>query len=81
MTEPHFTHWNYRVIADKIGYLSIHEVYYDKKKIIGWVQNEACALGYDLDELKNDLKGMMEALKKPILVEKDGELIIHKDIL
>jgi hypothetical protein len=63
--------WNHRVCKNteqgEIFY-NIHEVYYDDDgKVEGWTQNAVAPLGNDLDELRNELKWMLEALDKPIL--------------
>lgn len=63
--------WNYRVVryqgADKEWYCGIHEVYYDEDKPSGHTVREAGVSGESIDELRDILKKMGEALDKPIL--------------
>lgn len=65
--------WNYRVLridhAEGFSSYEIREIYYDDEtgKIVGWSKDEMAPIGEDVDELKRDIKLMLEALKKPIL--------------
>jgi hypothetical protein len=65
--------WNYRVIRDgDYGGLEIHEVYYDVAgAIVLWSKSPLTPFGLEAEELREDIKLMLEALDKPILDEKD----------
>jgi len=70
-------YWNYRVVRKAYPpgadgtiehVLGIHEVYYDddgKPEMV--TENRMDAHGETLDELRTDLRWMMEALDKPVL--------------
>lgn len=71
------SYWNYRVVrkvyppgidGEREHVLGIHEVYYDddgKPEMV--TENRMDAHGETLDELRTDLRWMMEALDKPVL--------------
>lgn len=64
------SNWNYRVVKSKDGeddYYQIHSTYYYEGNINGMSVNPSVAGGYNLDELRIDLKRMLEALDKPII--------------
>ena len=60
--------WNYRVIETHSGY-EIREVYYRKGEPEATTQGTAGCRGESLEELKQDLKRIAEALNKPVLKE------------
>lgn len=64
--------WNHRVMARNEGEetnLYITEVYYDSDgSTIGWTKGKE-VYGEDIDELRQTLTWMLEALDKPILDE------------
>jgi len=65
--------WNIRVMAHESQsneevYLLLHEVYYDKKKIPhSYTANPINIGGEDLQEIRETINKIEEALKKPIL--------------
>lgn len=73
--------WNYRVILKRHlptagciegeDELAIHEVYYEDRprddEIKAWSQDPIAAHGETLEELRDDLGRMLDALDKPIL--------------
>lgn len=66
--------WNYRIINDE-GYLSLHEVFYDKKgKPTSWSVEECSPMGETLKEIKHDFKLMKQAFGRPILKVKNNKL-------
>lgn len=70
--------WNYRII-DEDGFLSLHEVFYNKKgKPTVWSVEECSPMGADLKELKHDFKLMKLAFDKPILKVKNNKLYEQK---
>jgi hypothetical protein len=64
--------WNYRVIKSVINgaeYLGVYEVYYNENgEITMHSQEPSTPYGEDIGELRSDLKYMMAALEKPVLV-------------
>lgn len=63
--------WNYRVIKQEhpegTAY-AIYEVYYDEQGTILFISKDPMnPCGKTITDLKNDLKHMRQALKKPIL--------------
>ena len=65
--------WNYRVfrqehVGGEVSY-SIREVYYDlpEKGDKSWTEDEMAPHGGTLEELRTDLRYMMEATDKPVL--------------
>jgi len=71
--------WNYRVVKktntgyDNLEeYYGIHEVYYSEEGVPEMVTVEPVGpAGDTLEELKQDLAYMLEALKKPVLDYED----------
>lgn len=70
------SYWNYRVIKthcleiEEDNY-QVFEVYYnDNNKIEGWSAQPDAASGESVSGLRDDLHHQLEALEKPILVEK-----------
>jgi len=62
--------WNYRVmkqVFDGDDFLQIHEEYYDKKKKKSWTVNGVTVAGESIEELRDVLNKMLEALDKEIL--------------
>ena len=67
--------WNYRVVRterqtkkEQYDIYQLYEVYYDDDgKIEGMTENAMQPYGESLEELKNDLQWMMEALREPVL--------------
>ena len=63
--------WNYRVLryetVNDEPFYGIHEVYYDGTTPSGHTVKEARVGGESLDEIRDILKMMGEALNKPIL--------------
>jgi hypothetical protein len=72
--------WNYRVIQDKYGQLAIHEVYYvdtsDKSGSVEAVSVDPIAPhGDTIEDLREDLRYMMQALEKQTLVESEIKFV------
>ena len=66
--------WNYRVmkqVFDGDDFLQIHEVYYDKKNKKSWTVNGVTVAGESIEELRDVLNKMLEALDKEILDYED----------
>jgi hypothetical protein len=71
------SYWNYRIIfkpdpvnPDREGSYEIHEVYYDDNdKIDGWTVDAIASFGETIEDLNDDLKYMLEALDRPVLME------------
>ena len=66
--------WNYRVmkqVFDGDDFLQIHEVYYDKKNKKSWTVNGVTVAGESIEELRDILNNMLEALDKEILDYED----------
>lgn len=65
------SHWNYRIIKRRVleeDSYHIHEVYYDDEGVPDACTMDASSpFGETLEELKNDLNYMMNALNKPII--------------
>lgn len=64
------TGWNYRVmkqVFDGDDFLQIHEVYYDEKNKKSWTVNGVTVAGESIEELRDVLNKMLEALDKEIL--------------
>ena len=70
------SYWNYRVLkkhcpTSKEDTYQVYEVYYsDHDEIEYWSAEPDTALGGNLTELRDDLQHQLEALDKPVLVEK-----------
>lgn len=65
------TKWNYRALkrtydSGEVEFF-IHEVYYEKEKIVAISTNPISIGGYTIGEIKKTLKLMSEALKKEVL--------------
>jgi hypothetical protein len=71
------SHWNYRVFSHpgSLGndeWYDIREVFYDDSGHPEGTTMEAChPCGDSLEDIENDLKYMMQALKKPVLTLAD----------
>ena len=66
--------WNYRVmkqVFDGDDFLQIHEVYYGKKNKKSWTVNGVTVAGESIEELRDILNNMLEALDKEILDYED----------
>ena len=68
--------WNYRIFevhskglfGEDRKHYEIREAYYDNKgKIEAWAADPISPLGDDFDDLKEDMRFMFEAFKKPVL--------------
>lgn len=61
--------FNYRVVRDRWGEYYFYEVYYDGDgKISGFVDKPLAPFGDEsIEDLKEDLDLMYEALKKPVI--------------
>ena len=66
------TYWNYRVVKNGEIY-GIREVYYEDGEPFAYTTNNIEPMGESLDELAEDLKGMLKALTLEIL--EDGKII------
>lgn len=63
-------HWNYRVTYDDdvLPHYEVREVYYDDDgAVAGWTEQPMAPFGENLDELRDDLAKMQEALNRPVL--------------
>lgn len=77
--------WNYRVIRKPYDYkdlvfeeYNVHEVFYDDNgNIESWTTEPISPYGDTLEELKNTLEKMLEALEKPILQEDETNGILY----
>lgn len=71
--------WNYRIVEDKYGGLSIHEVYYDDQTgvIDGWSEKGVAPFGETLQELNSDFRMMQDALYHNVLRETPSGLVEH----
>ena len=71
--------WNYRVLKSKDGdddWYQLHEIYYDKSDIVnGWVKAGATVHGNSIDDLRDTLSNMLEALDKDILFRNTADEI------
>lgn len=64
--------WNYRVVKSKDGeddWYQIHSAYYDNSELTGLSANGASPCGNTIEQLRNDLQKMLDALDKPIIEE------------
>lgn len=67
-----FSSWNYRIIENEEGGLSIHEVYYDDMGVVcDWTERGIAPYGENMQELNTDFNMMQEAFYYPVL--KSGE--------
>ena len=70
------SYWNYRIFRhtkDGEEWFAIHECYYDENnKVTGWTTRQIDPYGDSVEELKDVLEMMYEALDKPVL-EYDDE--------
>ena len=75
--------WNHRVMrrirpkatkGEQVQF-GIYEVYYERKKVIGWTRDEMSPRGDDLNELKESFKQMDQAFNAPVLDYKTGKEI------
>jgi len=70
--------WDYRLMKKKVSkeeHFEIYEVYFDKKQNIEFVSGPHMPFGDTLQEIKDDIKQMMQALKKPVL---DYDKVVKK---
>lgn len=58
--------WNHRIVCDEDGWLEVCEVFYEKGRIYGW-HEAGTPCGFEIKEVKSDLKLYAQAFKKPIL--------------
>jgi len=69
--------WNYRIVKKRYNskeppYYEIHEVHYNENGEICAITEDAIApYGETIDEMEQALQYMMDACKKPILVESE----------
>lgn len=78
--------WNYRIIVkhsehpvnEGERYFEIHECHYEKRKDTlptSWSKDAVLPMGQDkVKELKADLKMMLKACEKPVLIEKGDKI-------
>tara|TARA_E500000331_G_C16916409_1_gene565734 strand:- start:329 stop:580 length:252 start_codon:yes stop_codon:yes gene_type:complete len=63
--------WNYRIVSEEAPdgelFYQIYEVYYDEEKIIGMTEAPCKPYGDDVEDLRSNLKQMLQALDRPIL--------------
>ena len=62
--------WNYRIVSEEAPdgeFYQIYEVYYDEGKIIGMTEAPCKPYGDDVEDLRLNLKQMLQALDRPIL--------------
>ncbi len=65
-----FHTWNYRIVEDRNGSLSIHEVYYDDMGVAtDWTSEGVPPYGETMMELNTAFNMMQEAFYEPILKE------------
>lgn len=66
--------WNYRVFKDEHGGYSIRDTFYGNKgRVEGWASEPVYPYGDTVEELRQDLKLMLEALDHITLVEYSEE--------
>lgn len=73
--------WEYRVVKhiceeDSFVWFAIYEVYHNGENELSWTVDNKAPCGDSLDELKTDLKMMLQALDKPVL-EKKGDTLVE----
>lgn len=63
--------WNYRVV-EHAGEFAIHEVFYDDTgKVTGWTETPVYPRAESVEDLAQELARYAEALKKPVISDKD----------
>ena len=61
--------WNYRLI-ERDGLISIHEVYYNESgEPRAWTENPVAPFGETVEDVRECLNMMIQALGKPVLKE------------
>jgi len=69
--------WNYRVLKsvdDDDDWFQLHEIYYNKdNKVNGWVKAGATVHGNSIDDLRDTLNKMLEALDKEALHQRQED--------
>jgi len=69
--------WNYRVLKSVDGdddWFQLHEIYYDKdNNVNGWVKAGATVHGNSIDDLRDTLSKMLEALDKEALHQRQED--------
>ena len=63
--------WNYRIVRDDTGFLTVREVYYDEKGNPNGMTSEVSPGGETLREFKSCMKLYKQALKRPVLDESE----------
>lgn len=67
--------WNYRIVKTRIGdedYYGIYEVYYDADDNLEMrTEDRIGPSGSSMDEVRADMRMMMQAFLKPILTDDD----------
>jgi hypothetical protein len=82
-------HWNYRVVrtydpTTAESSLGIHEVHYEDGRVVSWTENPVPMITFgeethtSLDELREMLERISEAMEKPVLDEDELEFRIHE---
>jgi hypothetical protein len=70
-------HWNYRIMKrknDEGGFdFGIYEVFYDDNGKVSWTENSLTPLCDSADELKEELRIMMDAFDKETLIFEDSK--------
>lgn len=79
---PGFSSWNYRIVEDAEGGLSIHEVYYDDMGVpTDWTTEGVEPYGETMQELNTCFNMMQDAFYEPVLkwvgTEEAPELVVH----
>ena len=65
--------WNYRVVEDKDGMLSVHEVYYDRAGEVEFITTEPITIiGEDVDSIKAQMAMIQDAWDKPVIKEENN---------
>lgn len=66
MTDGSFT-WNHRVLRHGDGCLQLCEVCYNEAGVPYMYSQDVCLVGDDIEELRETVTFLMDALTKPIL--------------
>lgn len=66
------SHWNHRVVR-KLGYLGVHECFYGRSRKIpeGVTEHPVRVYGETIEDLRQTLEWMLEALDRPVLDYED----------
>lgn len=74
--------WNYRIVTLDNGVtFGIHEVFYNfDGSIRMWTETSVKPFGDTPEDLREEVKYMMQAFDKPALTERDGKLLEYVSV-